>query len=248
MSCGWRAQLDQYADGELRQSELQKLESHLRSCSSCAAEALGRMQLKRSVHVAAAEAFAPSTELKARLQNVLTPQKTTSQRWLPRLAFSAAVIAVALAAALLLTRNRSQQDLLAEAIDLHVSTLASANPVDVVSTDRHTVKPWFQGKLPFTFNLPELANSNFRLLGGRMAYIGQNPAAQLVFGVNKHQISVFIFKDLGHRQAAAESSVTEQRLNFSLESWTQNGLRYIAVSDAGMADVQALTSLFRSAH
>lgn len=246
MSCDWRGQLDQYADGELQEPEVQKMEAHLRSCSSCAAEALGRMQLKRSVHAAAAEAFTPSAEFKARLQKTLAPRKSSSQLWQPRLVFSAAMIAAVLVAALLLARNRPQQDLLAEAIDLHVSTLASANPVDIVSTDRHTVKPWFQGRLPFTFNVPELGNSNFQLIGGRMAYIGQNPAAQLLFGINKHHISVFIFKDTA-RVSPAGSDVSEQRLNFNVESWTQNGLRYIAVSDAGMADVRALSSLFRSA-
>jgi anti-sigma factor RsiW len=245
MSCGLRAQLDLYADGELRKPELQQFETHLRSCPSCAAEALGRMQLKRAVHTAATQAFIPPVELKARLQKALTPRKTAFQLWLPRLVFSAAVVAVAIAAALLVARHRPQQDLLAEAIDLHVSALASANPVDIVSTDRHTVKPWFQGKLPFTFNVPELGNSRFHLIGGRMAYIGQNPAAQLVFGVNKHQISVFIFKDTGR---LPESALTEQQFNFSLETWTENGLRFVAVTDAGMADVQALSSLFCSAH
>ena len=63
--------------------------------------------------------------------------------------------------------HSAREQALAELVDLHVATLASANPVDVISTDRHTVKPWFQGKLPFTFNLPELQNSSFKLVGGR---------------------------------------------------------------------------------
>jgi len=246
MSCEWRAQLDRYADGELQAPELQKLETHLRSCAPCSSEALGRMQLKQSVHAAAADAYIPSAEFKARLQTAVAPGRA-SQHWFPRLALSAAMVAAVLLAALLLVRNRPQQDVLAEAIDLHVSALASANPVDIVSTDRHTVKPWFQGKLPFTFNLPELGNSNFHLIGGRLAYIGQNPAAQLLFGVNKHQISVFIFRDTGRSPAAPGRDVTEQRLNFNLESWTENGLSYVAVSDAGMGDVRALSSLLRSA-
>ena len=74
--------------------------------------------------------------------------------------------------------------------DLHVSDLASANPYDVVSSDRHTVKPWFQGKIPFAFNLPEFAGTEFTLLGGRLVYLHQQPAAQLVVGVGKHRISV----------------------------------------------------------
>ena len=64
---------------------------------------------------------------------------------------------------------------MSELVDLHVATLASSNPIDVVSSDRHTVKPWFEGKIPFTFNLPELQNSPFTLVGGRVSYLNQSP-------------------------------------------------------------------------
>ena len=84
---------------------------------------------------------------------------------------------------------------LTEIADLHVTELASTNPVDVVSTDQHTVKPWFAGKLPFSFNIPELQNSDFTLVGGRVAYFQHSPGAQLLFKLRKHQLSVFIFKE-----------------------------------------------------
>ncbi|HEY7353791.1 MAG TPA: anti-sigma factor, partial [Terriglobales bacterium] len=109
----------------------------------------------------------------------------------------------------------------------------------------HTVKPWFQGKLPFTFNLPELAGSEFRLIGGRMAYIEQNPAAQLLFGIRKHQISVFIFED-SDTFAQSFGNGTSQRLDFNVESWSQRGLRYVVVSDGSMADIEALSTLLRT--
>ncbi len=70
-----------------------------------------------------------------------------------------------------------QQHTYSELADLHVTALASANPVDVVSSDRHTVKPWFEGKIPFTFNLPELQDSELTLVGGRIAYLGQSPGS-----------------------------------------------------------------------
>ena len=91
--------------------------------------------------------------------------------------------------------SRSVSKLVGELTDLHVATLASANRVDVVSSDRHTVKPWFQGKVPFTFNVPELQGSPFELLGGKVTYLDQNPGAELLFTVRKHVLSVFIFKD-----------------------------------------------------
>lgn len=70
--------------------------------------------------------------------------------------------------------------MLSEVADLHIATLASANPIDVVSTDRHTVKPWFAGKIPFTFNLPELQNSPFTLLGAKVSYLNQSPGAHSI--------------------------------------------------------------------
>jgi anti-sigma factor RsiW len=245
MSCEWSGQLDQYADGELQQAELLKLESHLRSCRSCASEALGRMQMKRSVQKAAAHAHIASADLRQKLQKSFAAPRRITPQWIPRFIFSAAMGVAVLLAALLLVHNRSSHDLATEAIDLHVSTLASANPVDVVSSDRHTVKPWFQGKLPFTFNLPELAGSEFRLIGGRMAYIEQNPAAQLLFGIRKHQISVFIFED-SDTFAQSFGNGTSQRLDFNVESWSQRGLRYVVVSDGSMADIEALSTLLRT--
>ena len=92
--------------------------------------------------------------------------------------------------------TRSGRDqVFSEIADLHVATLASSSPVDVISTDRHTVKPWFQGKIPFAFDLPELQNSEFSLLGGRMTYLDQTPGAHLIYDVRKHHISVFVFQE-----------------------------------------------------
>jgi anti-sigma factor RsiW len=251
MTCEWRAQLDQYADGELQQPELLKLEAHLRSCSSCAAEALGRMQMKRSVHAAAASMYAPSADFRLKLTKSIAPPPKAAPGWFPRLAFSGVMAALLLLAGLLLISNRNRPDMLAEVVDLHVSTLASANPVDVISTDRHTVKPWFEGKLPFTFNLPELQNSEFRLIGGRMAYIDQKPAADLLFALGKHEVSVFVMQDSdGLADDVAKNmgrGKGAQRLQFNIETWAQSGLRYTVISDAARPEVQKLSDLFREA-
>jgi anti-sigma factor RsiW len=125
-----------------------------------------------------------------------------------------------------------------------VATLASANPVDVLSTDRHTVKPWFQGKIPFTFNLPELQNSGFTLVGGRVTYLGQAPGAELIYQIRKHQISVFIFQD---RADLGSGSSPQKELSFNLQSWTQDGLHYFVIGDASSIDIQALADMLKKA-
>ena len=78
---------------------------------------------------------------------------------------AAALVLAVTVSALMMVRHSSRDQAVAQLLDMHVAALASGNPVDVVSSDRHTVKPWFQGKLPFTFNLPELQGSNYTLLG-----------------------------------------------------------------------------------
>ena len=134
-----------------------------------------------------------------------------------------------------------------EIADLHVETLASSSPVDVISTDRHTVKPWFQGKIPFAFNLPELQNSGFTLLGGRMTYLHQIPGAHLVYDVGKHHISVFVFPERSLPSALGENPASPKKQPFNMETWGQGDLRYFVIGDASTADIHSLAKLFRAA-
>jgi anti-sigma factor RsiW len=146
-----------------------------------------------------------------------------------------------------LQQSRSEQAL-GELADLHVSTLASANPVDVVSSDRHTVKPWFQGKLPFTFNLPDLETSQFKLIGGRLTYFQQSPGAQLLIDVGKHRISVFIFQNRAELSRLNSGSSLSRKLAFNTETWTDGGHWYFVLGDASPTDVHDLSELLRSAN
>ncbi len=119
--------------------------------------------------------------------------------------------------------------------------------MDVVSSDRHTVKPWFQGKVPFSFNLPELAGSPFTLLGGRLTYLDHEPGAHLIYNTGAHHISVFIFRDqpeLAQAFSAQESS--RDLLNFHVDSWSAVGLRYFVVGDASEQSIHQLTSMLKA--
>jgi len=159
----------------------------------------------------------------------------------------ATVLIAATIASYLGGQNLRRQQVYSEIADLHVATLGSANPVDVVSTDRHTVKPWFQGKIPFTFNLPELQNTDFTLVGGRVTYLEQTPGAHLIFQIRKHQISVFLFPENARNQVLGNEAKVERRQTFNTETWTQGGLRYVVLGDASADDIQALSTLLRSA-
>jgi anti-sigma factor RsiW len=247
MTCDWGPKLDLYMDGELSDGELTEVETHLRSCPTCAAEALSRLQLKRMTQ-AAGHRFSPSPEFRQKIAQSITVAKRPRRawRWAPALAAAAALVLMLVPAAIWLQRSRSEQAL-AELADLHVSTLASANPVDVVSSDRHNVKPWFQGKLPFTFNLPELQTSPFKLIGGRLTYFQQSPGAQLLFEVGKHQISVFIFQNRAELSRLNSGSSLSKQLAFNTETWTKGGLWYFVLGDASVSDIHDLSELLKSA-
>jgi len=244
----WTAKLETYLDGELSASEMRDLDAHLRSCPSCAADLLSQLQIKRAVH-SAGKRYSPSPDFRERIRkNVATkPRPAFIPMWLA----ATAAVALALIAGLVTISVRQQQaqrqNTLSELADLHVATLASANPVDVISTDRHTVKPWFQGKIPFTFNLPELQNSEFILVGGRVAYLGQTPGAELIYQVRKHQISVFIFQDRAVVRDFGSSVQSRRELSFNIESWNHDGLLYFVIGDASAEDIRTLTDLLKKA-
>jgi anti-sigma factor RsiW len=247
-----REKLAAYADESLSPQESAGVEDHLRACPSCAAEALALVQMKRATRAAAASLslqpeFRIRPEFRRKLEESIQKRQRSlgSRMWLPALAAAALLLIVASFTVLAGRAHRDQA--IAESLDLHVATLASSNPVDVISTDRHTVKPWFQGKLPFTFNLPELQDSPYKLLGGKLAYIEHGPAAQLLFEIRKHQISVFILQDQERFVPAVAAQTATSERGFSVETFSQAGLRYVIVSDTSPADVHALAELLRSA-
>jgi len=240
----WKAKLDTYVDGELPEQEMRAFDAHVRSCPACSADALARVQMKRTIQVAG-KRFTPSAEFRNRIQKSIAskPQRRFRLGWM--LAALAAVILVVgtLTSAYLGSRSGRDQ-VFSEIADLHVAALASPSPVDVISTDRHTVKPWFQGKIPFAFNLPELQNSDFSLVGGRMVYLEQAPGAHLIYDVRKHHISVLVFQE---RSLPASLDRSPKKLPFNMETWSQGGLRYFVISDASAADVDRLAKLFKAA-
>jgi anti-sigma factor RsiW len=249
MACEqWQAQLDSYLDGELSAEAARSLDAHLRTCPACTADALARVQFKRSIK-AAGMRFVPGADLRARIQRSVAPRP----RWNWNFGWKMATAALALVlfagsvTSYVGRENLKRRQYYTELADLHVATLGSTNPVDVVSSDRHTVKPWFQGKIPFSFNLPELQNTDFTLLGGRVAYVDQLSGAHLIYQVRKHEISVFLFPTSNIDPLFGSDSKVERRQTFNVEDWTQGGLRYIVFGDAGAEDIQKLSALLRSA-
>lgn len=246
MADNWTGKLDTYLDGELSTTEMRELDTHLRGCPDCAAEVLSRLQLKRSVQ-SAGKRYTANADFRERLRRQVAsrPQRSPIRLWLAAIATLAAFVVIGLFAVSLRQQQLARQHVFGEIADLHVATLASSNPVDVVSTDRHTVKPWFQGKIPFSFNLPELQNSEFTLVGGRVTYLDQTPGAELIYQIRKHQISVFIFPQRPINEAF--TSGVQRQETFNVESWSQEGLLFFVIGDAGGDDIRNLASLLKKA-
>ncbi len=242
----WKVILDTYLDREIPEKEMRTFDAHMRNCPSCSADALTRVQMKRAIQVAGRR-FIPSAEFRKRVEQSITskPQRSSRLGWM-LLAAAAVIIGVGTLTSIYVGTGGGDQ-VFSEIADLHVATLASSSPVDVISTDRHTVKPWFQGKIPFAFDLPELQNSEFSLLGGRMTYLDQTPGAHLIYDVRKHHISVFVFQERSLPASLDKKSLSPKKLSFNMETWSRGGLRYFVIGDASAADIDSLARLFKDA-
>ena len=238
--------LNSYLDGELRSEQIAAVREHMGECAACAAELADSVRLQRSLRVARGH-FAPSAEFRRRIQSQVAPRRRRPKMIL---LMSMALAAVALLAIFIGgSQNWNRTDTMSEIADLHVNALASINPLDVISTDRHTVKPWFQGRIPFSFNVPEFAGTNFTLLGGRLAYLHQQPGAQLVVGMRQHKISVLILRESAElARAFPLAGVVQNRTSFTVDTWHSQDLRFFVVGDTEPPEIDLLAHALRQAN
>jgi anti-sigma factor RsiW len=242
MNCEWREKTGLYVDGELEPAAQQSFAAHLESCTGCSTAVLEQQELKKAVRIAGKRFTAPP-ELYVQVRKQISPQEPRQPWWQWGLVTACLVLLAALAGSWF-TRSRQENNVIAQLTDQHVTMLASANPVDVISEERHTVKPWFQGKLPFSFNLPELpADSPFKLTGGKLVYAQQSSGAELVYQVRQHKISVFIFRE---RDVSGEPAAGNRA--FTVNGWQEGGLQYYVITDAAREDADRLRMLFEEAN
>jgi anti-sigma factor RsiW len=142
------------------------------------------------------------------------------------------------------TASAEHAALVTEVFDQHVATLAGNMALQVVSTDRHTVKPWFQGKIPFSFNLPQGLPSDTTLDGANLTYLRNQPVAQLLYSIGKHRVSVFLLQKSGAAQANEPAAV---RSGFHVMEFSTNDLEILAVSDVEPSRLAELGSAIRHA-
>lgn len=203
------------------------LAQHLVSCPSCIVRTRARYY----------EA-PPGLEQKIRQRLREESPAPTPWRWL---AIAASVLLVASLTwniAQFRSRVDPQQVLAANVLSAHVRSLAGTHLLDVPSTDQHTVKPWFNGKVDFAPGVKEVAG--FPLIGGRLEYFDGRPAAALIYGRRKHTINLFTWPSAG-----STSETSETRNGYHLISWSNSGMTFWAVSDLNETELQQFVALYR---
>ena len=250
--------LHAYLDGELDLVRHLEIEHHLADCASCTEAYESHRALHNALASPGLYARAPA-RLKERLQASLSgatessalepavPARRLSKRWLGFAAVAASVAAVAVGLGHLGWASRwGTEDLLAQQIIAnHVrSLLLPEHRLDVVSSDQHVVKPWFNGKVDFSPTVTDFAAEKFPLLGGRLDYLDNRPVAVLVYQRNQHYINLFVWPGDSDKTTPPHKV---QRQGYHLLRWQQRGLNYAAISDLNADELGQFVGLFQDA-
>jgi anti-sigma factor RsiW len=239
MSCAWQGKIAALVDDELEAAAQEQVSAHLGRCQECTATMAEQLAMKKAVRLAANRYSAPP-ELHAQLYRQLHP---APRNWW-KLLLAAGSVALIVLALLVALPNRDKS-LVAGLIDQHITTLASSNPVDVQSPDTHKIRPWFQGRLPFTFYLPNVDGSSYALVGAKQVFVQQRPGAQLLYLAGGHKISVFIFQASG---GGRSSPSWKREESFNSCSWRDGGLEFHMITDANQKEAYRLAEMFAEAN
>lgn len=235
------AELDLLLDAEAPVEARAELEAHLAACQQCASDMLPRMHLKR-LTAEAGMRYHPSPEFARRILAVTAPSRPR-RYWLPVFATAAACL---LLAVLFFTTHQpapQEQALSREFLDQHIAMLAAGAQPEILSSSKHVVRPWFQGKLPFAFNTPDTLPPETELVGANLSYIHGKPVADLIFKIRQHYVSVFV----SQRDPSSVVEVPGAEAGFHLRTASTQRLDIIAVSDVVTDDLDALLASIKAA-
>lgn len=250
--------LSALADGEVSAGEMVALKQHLDACPACTSQALSNALLKTAV-TKAGQRHIISTQFQQKMKRMIAqePERIDSGgrgarwNWVGITGWAAAIVLLVVFGAPVyienglsrIGRTSRERALIREISDLHVAALA-ANQPEVLSSDRHTVKPWFQGKLAFSFNLPESLPAGTQLDGADLVYLDGRPVAQLLYRVGQHRASIFVRQRRGDE---SWSTLPQERDGFQYAGFRTPDLDVVAISDVERARLMALVGAVEQA-
>jgi anti-sigma factor RsiW len=236
-----------YLDGELDLVRSLEIEQHLGQCPTCP-EAVSRYQALRTALSHPSLYRRPAADLRQRVLSSLRPapkpRMVHLRGWRP-LALAASLVLAAFfgwGVARLRPTQTLEDSLAQEVISSHVRSLMAQHLEDVASSDTHTVKPWFNGRVDFSPPVKDLAEQGYPLIGGRLDYVDNRPVAALVYKRHKHVINVFIWPATSDVETPVR---TLTRQGFHLFHWTGAGLAYWVISDLNEQELQQFVELLR---
>jgi anti-sigma factor RsiW len=255
MDCNEAQQLRHaYLDGEIDPGEMPALEAHLRGCTECAALFRDDRALSAAIKREAPRLEAPDL-LRARIRRELARREAGGRRLRELRLLGVGWNPAAIAASLLLAMVASsavtssflggvQEDRLAqEVVASHIRSLMADHLTDVKSTDQHTVKPWFNGKLDLSPPVVDLAASGFPLVGGRLDYLDRHPVAALVYRHQKHVINVLVSPEA--KGDAAPAALTQH--GYNVLHFARGGMDFWVVSDLNPAELRDFAAKLKEA-
>lgn len=243
--------LHAYTDGELDLNSSLDIEQHLQQCTDCT-------QFHKNITVlhTALQAEELYHRVPARLVKRVTTEIQRDARprnrrigLFPARAFAGIVAVLVCIAVLLFYRPAVSEEgtLTREVIASHIRSLMANHLTDVTSTDRHTVKPWFNGKLDYAPPVVELRDEGFPLLGGRLDYLDQRPVAVLLYGRQKHTINLFVWPLAGRDSSRLKSPRERTLQGYHIVFWRQGDLQFWAVSDLNAEELALFAQRFQAA-
>src|SRR3954447_19718776 len=232
-------------DGELDAGHAREVEDHIAGCPRCAAE----LRTLRDMHKAMTDAdlrYTAPPALRRRIEAALPQPRLTSRRSLLQgFAFGSAVSALAATGLVaIVLRNDDEQRIQAEVVSAHIRSLQPGHLTDVVSTDQHTVKPWFSGKLDVAPPVVDLTAQGFMLIGGRLDSIDARALGAVVYRRRSHVINLFVGQGASAERRAPRAETVQ---GFNIRRWSERGLNYWAVSDLGADELAEFGEKFEAA-
>ncbi|MGJ5180677.1 anti-sigma factor family protein [Bradyrhizobium oligotrophicum] len=242
------------ADGELDAGHAREVEAHVAGCARCASELAAIRQMRQVLAGADLTYKAPSA-LRQRIEAalpavqppVVTPLTARPSRrsLLKGFAMGSAVSALAATGLVaIVLRNDDQQRIEAEIVSAHLRSLQAGHLTDVISTDQHTVKPWFNGRLDVAPPVIDLTAQGFTLIGGRLDYVDARAIGAVVYRRRQHVINLFVAQTSGTERRTARMDTIQ---GFNIRSWRDRGLNYWAVSDINADELNEFGERFETA-